>query len=204
MAVLTVDSGCLRGLDGHAMRKSSARAGNIARTSVRSRAVFFGASFFYLFTCEYSLSIVLCGLTSPLTTEHPEVVDTPSLLGESGWMKYACSCLAVLAFLLPVALSAQTAPAAKSWNLLWSDEFSGTALDASKWVYDIGGGKWGNQELEYYTDRPENIAVSDGNLVITARSEKIAAPITFHGTILRRASRRWANSPKLTDDLKRG
>src|SRR5882762_2081453 len=128
------------------MRKSSARAGNIARTSVRSRAVFFGASFFYLFTCEYSLSIVLCGLTSPLTTEHPEVVDTPFLLGESGWVKYACSCLAVLAFLLPVALSAQTAPAAKSWNLLWSDEFSGTALDASKWVYDIGGGKWGNQE----------------------------------------------------------
>jgi beta-glucanase (GH16 family) len=55
--------------------------------------------------------------------------------------------------------------------LSWSDEFNGpdnSAVDASKWVHDVGGGGWGNQELEYYTDGTQNAVVSGGNLVITA------------------------------------
>jgi beta-glucanase (GH16 family) len=86
-------------------------------------------------------------------------------------MKRAFVCLAVMAFLLAIPLSAQTDPA-KSWNLSWSDEFDGPGLDSTKWVYDIGAKKWGNAELEYYTDRPENLSLKDGNLVITARQEK--------------------------------
>lgn len=66
---------------------------------------------------------------------------------------------------------------AKDWQLMWSDDFEGTKgslPDAQKWAFDIGtgAGGWGNQELEYYTARPENVSLDgDGNLVITAKSE---------------------------------
>ena len=60
------------------------------------------------------------------------------------------------------------------YTLAWNDEFDGkdgSAPDAAKWTYDIGGDGWGNHELEYYTKRPENVRVEKGNLVITARRE---------------------------------
>jgi beta-glucanase (GH16 family) len=57
-------------------------------------------------------------------------------------------------------------------QLVWSDEFNYTgAPDTNKWGYDIGGNGWGNQELQYYTDRPENIIVQDGKMIITALIE---------------------------------
>jgi beta-glucanase (GH16 family) len=60
------------------------------------------------------------------------------------------------------------------WTLVWRDEFdgpSGQAPDATKWTPRVGAAT-ANKELEYYTDRAENLAL-DGNgfLVITARSE---------------------------------
>jgi len=62
-----------------------------------------------------------------------------------------------------------------NWLLTWSDEFDGAAgvlPDATKWTFDIGNGGWGNQELQYYTNRPENVSLDGtGNLVITAKSE---------------------------------
>ena len=59
------------------------------------------------------------------------------------------------------------------WKLVWSDEFNYSGLpDSSKWTYDVGGGGWGNNELEYYTkDRKENARVANGNLIIEARKE---------------------------------
>ena len=65
-------------------------------------------------------------------------------------------------------------PATSAFTLVWSDEFSsanGSAPDSSKWTYDIGGGGWGNQELESYTSRPQNVQIQNGNLVITALQE---------------------------------
>lgn len=66
----------------------------------------------------------------------------------------------------------------RNWQMSWSDEFNGTTAgelpDASKWSYDIGTGDngWGNNELEYYTNRPQNISMDGkGNLVITAIKE---------------------------------
>jgi beta-glucanase (GH16 family) len=56
--------------------------------------------------------------------------------------------------------------------LLWSDEFnSGTAPDGSVWSYDLGGGGWGNSELQGYTSDAANVRVEGGNLVITAREQ---------------------------------
>jgi beta-glucanase (GH16 family) len=63
------------------------------------------------------------------------------------------------------------------WQLSWGDEFDGDgAPDPSKWVFDLGGGGWGNNELQTYTDRPENVVRKAGVLVITARRE------TFRGS----------------------
>jgi beta-glucanase (GH16 family) len=59
-------------------------------------------------------------------------------------------------------------------NLVMGEEFnSNGAPDSNLWSYDIGTGNngWGNNELQYYTDRPENIVVEDGMLKITAISE---------------------------------
>jgi beta-glucanase (GH16 family) len=65
-------------------------------------------------------------------------------------------------------------PPPATYSLVWSDEFSGangSAPDATKWTYDLGGNGWGNQELESYTNRPQNVQVNNGNLVITALKE---------------------------------
>lgn len=71
--------------------------------------------------------------------------------------------------------NAQTGTSSSAWTLAWSDEFNapnGSAPDPLKWVLETGGGGWGNQELEYYTARPQNAVQRDGNLVITALKEK--------------------------------
>jgi len=79
---------------------------------------------------------------------------------------------------LVIFCGAQATPAplkSTEWTLVWSDEFdgpSGSPVDRSKWAFDIGGGGWGNQELEFYTDRSENAFLKDGNLVIKAAAEK--------------------------------
>ena len=57
------------------------------------------------------------------------------------------------------------------YKLVWSDEFNGAAVDESVWTIQTGGGGWGNQEAQHYTNRPENLRVEDGCLVIEARKE---------------------------------
>lgn len=67
----------------------------------------------------------------------------------------------------------------RTYQLVWADDFtgkSGDLPDAKKWKFDLGIGPnndgWGNQELQYYTNRPENVALDGtGNLAITARRE---------------------------------
>ena len=70
-------------------------------------------------------------------------------------------------------------PPSSGWTLSWSDEFNGangSAPDTTKWTYDLGGGGWGNQELESYTNRPINAQIQNGNLVITAQQETYTGP----------------------------
>lgn len=56
--------------------------------------------------------------------------------------------------------------------VIWSDEFDvDGAPNSSKWGYDLGGGGWGNNELQYYTNRPENSVVSNGTLKIITLKE---------------------------------
>ncbi len=67
-----------------------------------------------------------------------------------------------------------TTPPAHQYKLVWSDDFNGadgSAPDPTKWAIQTGGNGWGNNELESYTARPQNVQVSGGNLVITAAKE---------------------------------
>ena len=59
-------------------------------------------------------------------------------------------------------------------ELVLADEFNTNgAPNPDIWNYDIGTGNngWGNNELQYYTDRPENVIAQNGYLIITAREE---------------------------------
>jgi hypothetical protein len=61
-----------------------------------------------------------------------------------------------------------------SSTTLWSEEFNTPgAPDPTKWGYDIGTGSggWGNSELEYYTNRSDNVIISNGTLKIIAKKE---------------------------------
>ena len=62
-----------------------------------------------------------------------------------------------------------------NWILKWSDEFNGRdgqPPDKTKWAIETGGNGWGNNELEYYTARLQNIREQDGNLIIEANEER--------------------------------
>lgn len=59
----------------------------------------------------------------------------------------------------------------QGYKLVWDDEFNGKKLNSNDWNYETGGGGWGNNELEYYTSRPQNVFLSCGNLIIEARKE---------------------------------
>ncbi|MBN2388466.1 MAG: family 16 glycosylhydrolase [Anaerolineales bacterium] len=58
------------------------------------------------------------------------------------------------------------------WTLVWHDEFEGRSIDLENWTFDIGGSGWGNNERQFYTDRPENARIEEGRLVIEAREEE--------------------------------
>ena len=60
---------------------------------------------------------------------------------------------------------------AQNWQLVWSDEFNGTTLNPTIWTPTVAGTGFGNKELEYYSNRPQNLAVQNGNLVMTALLE---------------------------------
>ncbi len=60
------------------------------------------------------------------------------------------------------------------YSLVWSDEFSGSALDQTSWNFETGDGcpncGWGNNELQFYTPG-NNLYMQDGKMIIEARFE---------------------------------
>jgi beta-glucanase (GH16 family) len=85
------------------------------------------------------------------------------------------SLLGVMVLALPLAVT-QAAPAAAAIGpLTWADEFNAAAntpINSARWTHDVGGGGWGNNQLEYDTNSTRNVAHDGaGNLVITARRE---------------------------------
>ncbi len=74
--------------------------------------------------------------------------------------------------LFNVLLATSLAASSPEWELVWSDEFNGNEIDFTKWAIEEHGHGGGNNELQYYIDRKENVRVEDGNLVIQANKER--------------------------------
>lgn len=78
-------------------------------------------------------------------------------------------------------------------NVVMFDDFNGEGiLNDLFWDYEIGNGAaqgipgWGNNELQYYTNRSENVLVEDGMLKITALQEDFEGSSYTSGRILTR------------------
>ena len=57
------------------------------------------------------------------------------------------------------------------WQLVWHDEFDDAEIDRTRWCLETGYIGASNAEMEIYTDRPENLRLQNGMLVIEARQE---------------------------------
>jgi len=79
----------------------------------------------------------------------------------------------VLTLLLAALITAQTNGYC---NLVWNDEFTGTDLDTTKWNREATCNGGGNGELQCYTQRPQNVFVRNGTLVLKLLAE------TYTGT----------------------
>jgi beta-glucanase (GH16 family) len=78
-------------------------------------------------------------------------------------------------------------------DIIWQDEFDvDGSVNTDLWSFDIGTGAeqgipgWGNNELQYYTNRPENVRVEDGKLLITAKEESFEGSSYTSARILTR------------------
>jgi len=73
-------------------------------------------------------------------------------------------------------------------SLIWADEFNTPgAPDPAKWGYDLGAGGWGNNELQYYTNRLDNAVVSGGTLKIVAKRENFSGSAFTSARLLSRS-----------------
>ena len=94
--------------------------------------------------------------------------------------------IGLAAVLMPTACNtAPTSNAPADYSLVWADEFDKDGLpDPKNWVYDTEANRsgWYNNELQYYAvERLENSRISAGNLVITARKEKLESASDYGG-----------------------
>lgn len=83
-------------------------------------------------------------------------------------------------------------------QLVWSDEFEGTEIDMNNWSFELGNGcpnlcGWGNGELQYYTDSPQNAYLENGNLVISANFQEGGSPEYTSTRLLTRGKQSFAS-----------
>ena len=104
-------------------------------------------------------------------------VVTPVGGGDDGWE-------------IPDFLGFQSATSYEGYSKIWADEFDGSEIDESNWGYDIGGSGWGNNELEFYTNR--NAYLTEGHLIIRADKENYAGR-EYTSTRLKTQSKQTVN-----------
>ncbi len=88
--------------------------------------------------------------------------------------KFKITIISVLALLLACCETDDTQTVVNFTQLTLNEEFDvDGAVNSSIWSSEIGTGEngWGNNELQYYTDRSENVTVQNGKLLITAQQE---------------------------------
>jgi len=114
-----------------------------------------------------------------MTIIEPPSTFSISALRRPGYKRTATRACLALSFAVGLQHNLTAQSPQPGWTLTWSDEFNspnGSSPDPAKWTYDIGGGGYGNHELESYTNRPVNAHQQDGHLVITALKETYTGP----------------------------
>lgn len=87
-------------------------------------------------------------------------------MGKMDWIKL---CLFVPSCILSCMTALAAHPDKTDYELVWEDDFNGDRLNRDDWNIEVNGSGCGNAELQYYIDDEKNVAVRDGNLVLTAR-----------------------------------
>jgi beta-glucanase (GH16 family) len=68
-------------------------------------------------------------------------------------------------------VSSSSSSSSAGWQLVWSDEFNGPAIDTTKWSFEENCWGGGNGEQQCYTNREANAFIADGKLNIVAKKE---------------------------------
>lgn len=80
----------------------------------------------------------------------------------------------IVAFTLLACAPADKPTVYEGYALDWADEFKGKAIDSSIWRFVVGGGGYGNNELQFYTNEAQNARVEKGVLILEAHRERKA------------------------------
>ena len=144
-------------------------AGRVARAMVR-----YGQAWEAADKAASKAGVGLAPARPTMTRDFPLAQDWSDTESIDFWFEGTGSGEAVT---LIVKDNAAPDPGPAGWTLSWADEFdaaAGAPPNPSNWGYEIGDvtpdGKngWGNEELQYYTDDPDNVAHDGaGNLAIT-------------------------------------
>jgi beta-glucanase (GH16 family) len=74
---------------------------------------------------------------------------------------------------------------------MWEDDFNTNGVpDPTKWSFEVGGGGWGNNELQYYTSG-ENAVVANGNLTIQAKKENYQGRLYTSSRMITKGKGDW-------------
>jgi len=111
-------------------------------------------------------------------------------MNEFKWLPNLLAIRLKFAIVIAIALFLGLANILNAQTLVWQDNFDSATLNNNNWTYDFGNGSdrsagwgWGNSELEYYTSRPQNVRIENGNLVIEARQENFGGNSYTSGRI---------------------
>ncbi len=102
--------------------------------------------------------------------------------GGSSKPKSSAAASSVAASSVATSASAASSSAEATWDLVWSDDFTGTSIDATKWGFEKNCWGGGNNEQQCYTDQATNAFVANGYLNIVANREDFTGLDSPEGT----------------------
>lgn len=105
--------------------------------------------------------------------------------------RFSISSIILLAMLGSLFVSCGSSPDSKF--LIWSDEFSKDGLpNPEKWTYDVGDNGWGNNELQYYTEKDSrNARIENGILILEAHKDSTFEKGYSSARLLTRGKAAW-------------
>ncbi len=107
---------------------------------------------------------------------------------------FCCASILLISGSLSSTQAQPTGSIPGDWQLVWSDDFhqaNGSSVNPSKWTFETGGDGWGNNEMEFYTTRTNNVRIEDNKLVIEADKENFGGRHFTSGRILTRGHFAW-------------